>query len=51
MGPIRATPQQHLACLKPFQFRAERPSMTMNDRVDRCRPVPRRYIVPQEGKL
>jgi hypothetical protein len=27
------------------------PPMTVNDRVDRCRPVTGRYVVPQERKL
>jgi hypothetical protein len=37
--------------LEPLQIRVALPSMTVNDRVDRCRPVTGRHIVPQERKL
>jgi hypothetical protein len=50
IGLIRTTPGPAYP-LKPFQIRVALPSMTVNDRVDRCRPVTGRYIVPQERKL
>jgi hypothetical protein len=53
-GLIRTTPgrdQDATYPLKPFQIRVALPSMTVNDRVDRCRPVTGRCIVPQERKL
>jgi hypothetical protein len=51
IGPIRATPHNTLTALKPVQVRDALLSMTVNDRVDRRRPVTGRYIVSQEGKL
>ena len=51
MRPVRATPENALTALKPFQVRDALSSMTVNDCVDRRRPVTGRYIVSQEGKL
>ena len=40
-----------MRALKSFHDDFALPPMTVNDRVDRRRPVTGRYIVPQEGKL
>jgi hypothetical protein len=51
IGPYPLDPARRPPALKRFQIRFPLPSMTVNDRVDRCRPVTGWYIVPQERKL
>ena len=51
IGPIRANPENALTALKPIQLHDALTSMTMNDRIDRRRPVPGRDIVAEKREL
>jgi len=51
ISPIRGPGKTLVPPLKPLHVHFALPPMTMNDRIDRRRPVPGRDIVPEEREL